>query len=101
MQNEKTKYVKDPEKLISINNSINVRDTIYRRFFSDTDFEKTFIDDLTKADIEEFCFTLLREKNIKKKAFMDMRNILSSVFRLHHNCTEIRLRARQGTIIRV
>lgn len=82
MQSEKTKYVKDPEKLISINNSINVRDTIYRRFFSDTDFEKTFIDDLTKADIEEFCFTLLSEKDIKKKAFMDMRNILSSVFRL-------------------
>ena len=51
--NTKTKYVKDPEKIISINNSINVRDSIYKRFFSGTDFEKMFIDDLTKSDIED------------------------------------------------
>ena len=82
VQSEKTRYIKDPEKLISINNSINVRRSYYKRFFSGTEFENMFIDVITKNDIEEFCYDLLSRLNLKKKAFMDMRNILSSTFKL-------------------
>ena len=85
VQNEKTQYVKDPEKLISINNSINVRRSYYKRFFGNTEFENRFIDEISKKDIEEYCFDVLTRLNLKKKAFMDMRSILSSVFKLAYS----------------
>jgi len=82
MQNEKTKYVKNPEKLISIQNGIYVRNQIYRRFFDNTEFENMFIDEINKTDLENFCMDVLKTKDIKKKAFMDMRCVLSSTFKL-------------------
>lgn len=81
VQQEKARYVKDPEKLISIKNSVSVRKSNYKRFFQDSILEKKYIDEISKEDIEAFCLTLLTEKNLKKKAFQDMRGILSSVFR--------------------
>lgn len=79
---EKTRYIKDPEKLISTMNTINVARSNYKRFFGDTEFENMHIDDITKVDIEKLCFTTLEQNDLKKKAFMNMRNILSSTFKL-------------------
>lgn len=48
VQKEKTKYIKDEEKLISVQNTIGRNYSEYRRFFADTEFERKFIDEITK-----------------------------------------------------
>ena len=82
VQQEKLRYVKDPEKLISVGNTLSVDRSNYNRFFNGTEFENMYIDDISKSDIEKLCFTTLEQNDLKKKAFMSMRNILSSVFKL-------------------
>lgn len=82
VQQEKLVYVKDEEKLISINNTICTVRSNYKRFFEGTEFETMFIDEISKTDIEKLCFAVLKKQDLKKKAFMNMRNILSSVFKL-------------------
>ena len=82
VQREKLRYVKDPEKLISAKNTISIVRSNYKRFFDGTEFENMFIDDISKADIEKLCFTVLEKNDLKKRAFMNLRNILSSVFKL-------------------
>lgn len=82
VQQEKLVYVKDVEKLVSVNNTICTARSNYKRFFDGTEFETMFIDEISKADIEKLCFDILKKQELKKKAFMNLRNILSSVFKL-------------------
>ena len=81
-QQEKLVYVKDEEKLVSVNNTICTVRSNYKRFFEGTAFETMFIDEISKTDIEKHCFAVLKKMDLKKRAFMNMRNILSSAFKL-------------------
>ncbi|MCI9418252.1 MAG: hypothetical protein HFI82_12775, partial [Eubacterium sp.] len=66
VQKEKTKYIKDREKLISVRNTIGRNASEYRRFFSGTEFEKKFIDEITKKDIENVVYMNLSRYDLRK-----------------------------------
>lgn len=82
VQKEKTKYIKDREKLISVRNTIGRNASEYRRFFSGTEFEKKFIDEITKKDIENVVYMNLSRYDLRKKGLASMKSILRSVFAL-------------------
>lgn len=79
-QEEKLKYVKDPEKRASMENTIYRTKTNYRRFFHETSFEKMPISEISKEDVEEVCMENLTKYDLKKKAFLALRGILKAVF---------------------
>ncbi|MBQ7522872.1 MAG: site-specific integrase [Clostridia bacterium] len=79
---EKLKYVKNPDKLVSVKNSIAVTKCAYRRYFEGSEFENKYIDEISKRDIEDVCFQILQRLNMGKKAFAEMQGILRVVFRL-------------------
>ena len=76
---EKLKYVKDPEKRLSTQNTIRTIKSDYKRFFEGTAFEKLPVDEITKETIEKLCFKTLSKSDIRKKAFSSMKGILRSV----------------------
>lgn len=82
VQEEKTKYIKNKEKLISVQNTIGRNRSEYKRFFSDTIFEKKFIDDITKKDIENVIYMNLSRYDLRKKGLASMKSILRSIFTL-------------------
>ena len=73
-------YVKQKERLYSVENTILRIESSYKRYFSGTDFEQKFIDEITKRDIENICLMNLRRYDMKQKAFSSLRGILKSVF---------------------
>ncbi len=81
-QREQLKYVKDPEKLLSIQNTCTRREYAYNRFIKGTLFEQKYMDEITHKDIEALCIMNLDKYDLKKKAFDGLKNILSSVFAL-------------------
>lgn len=81
-QKERTKHVKDPGRLISIENSNTVRQQNYNRFFDGTEFENRFIDEISNEDIENLCYEVFDRIDLKEKAFKDLRYLLSLTFKL-------------------
>ena len=73
-------YIKSSEKLISAKNTVRRTNSDYNRYFSGTAFEKKFIDEITKKDIENICLMNLKRYEMRKKAFASLRGILKSVF---------------------
>ena len=73
-------YIKSTEKLISAKNTVIRTESDYRRYFSGTEFEKKFIDEITKKDVENICLLNLQRYEMRKKAFASLRGILKSVF---------------------
>lgn len=80
-QDEKLRYVKDPEKRLSVQNTVGRNETEYRRYFAGMQFEKLYVDEISKKDIENICMINLSRYNMTKKAFLSMRGILKAVFR--------------------
>lgn len=80
VQSEKLKYIKDDEKKLSAKNTLWRKQEDYKRFFLDTSFEKMFIEDIGKKDIEEICMYNLQRYNLKMKAFLALRGILKETF---------------------
>lgn len=81
-QQNKLKYIKSDEKKISAENTCIRTNKSYNRFFSGSDFEKKYIDEISHKDIENICFANLEKYDLRKKAFASMRGILKSVFDL-------------------
>ena len=80
VQERKLQFIKNPEKLLSAQNTQVKSRCDYRRYFSGTDFERTPIDELTKKDVEDICLLNLQRYDLKKKSFASLRGILKSVF---------------------
>ena len=80
VQEQKIKFIKSDEKRLSAENTKIKAYSDYRRYFSDTEFEKMHITDITKKDIEDVCILNLTRYNLRKKAFDALRGILKSVF---------------------
>ena len=53
VQQEKLRYVKDEEKRISVMNTVGRNRSEYKRYFDGTDFEKKFVTDISKRNVEE------------------------------------------------
>ncbi len=81
-QQEKIKLVKSEEKRLSVQNTVNRNRTEYSRFFEGTSFEKKYVDEITKKDIEDICYHNLTRYNLTDRAFMSMRSILKAVIKL-------------------
>lgn len=67
---------------MSVQNTIGRNYSEYRRFFSDTEFERKYIDDITKKDIENVVYMNLSRYDLRKKGLASMKSILRSVFAL-------------------
>jgi integrase len=80
VQAEKLKYVKNPEKRLSVQNTIGRNRTEYKRYFGGTEFEKMHIDRITKADIEDVIYMNLTRYSLRRKGFASMMSILRNVF---------------------
>ena len=81
---QKFDYVKDPNKKLSVNNSIKRQRQYYNRYFKDTEFEKLYVDQISKQDIEEICYETLKHLDLRKKAFLEMRGIIKQVLKLSY-----------------
>lgn len=80
VQERKLQFIKDPEKLLSAQNTQIKARSDYKRYFANTDFATTPIDEITKKDVEQICLYNLTRYDLKKKAFASLRGILKSVF---------------------
>ncbi len=81
-QQEKKKLVKDEEKKLSVQNTINRNRSEYSRLFKGTVIEKKYVDEITKKDVEDLCYLNLTRYNLTSKALKYMRSILKAVFKL-------------------
>lgn len=79
-QVNKLKYVKNPEKKLSVQNTVQRIESEYNRLFHGTNFEKMFVNEITEKDIENICYLNLKRLDMRKKSFLFMRSILKSVF---------------------
>lgn len=79
---DKLKYIKDPERLVSRQNTVYTCRTHYKRFFDGTDFEKKYIDDISKKDIEDIVSFNLERYSLREKALKNMKGILKAAFTL-------------------
>lgn len=78
----KLKYIKDPEKILSRQNSIGVYRSSYKRFFEGTEFEKMFIDTITKKGVEDIIYYNLERYSLREKALKEVKGILKAAFAL-------------------
>lgn len=81
MLEQKLLYVRDPEKVLSVRNNISRIRSDYNRFIAGTDFEHISIDLIDKNMIEDLCLCVLRSYDLKSKAFMNFRCLLSMTFK--------------------
>lgn len=81
-QDEKLRYVKNKEKILSIQNTISRNQSEYKRFFAGTSIENRFIEDISKKDIEAVVEENLKKYDLHPKGLASMRLILNSIFTL-------------------
>lgn len=79
---EKLKYVTDPDRLLSVNNTVLHMRQAYNRFFKETTFEGLFIDQISKSDLEDCFYSVLKGGHCKRKAFLECRGIVKQVLSL-------------------
>lgn len=79
---DKLKYIKDPERIVSRQNSIGVYRSSYKRFFEGTEFEQKFIDSISKKDVEDIVYYNLERYTLREKALKEVKGILKAAFTL-------------------
>lgn len=84
-ENERLKYVKNKEKRLSvINTNVRYRQA-YKRFIEGTAFEKMFISEIGKTDIEDLIFMNLSRYSLREKGLASLRRILKPAFDLAYS----------------
>lgn len=78
---EKLKYVKNKEKMLSVKNTIAKTRCEYRRFFENTFIENMNVDEIGKEDVEEICYMNLQRYELTPKGFLGLRGILKQIFK--------------------
>lgn len=81
VEQDKKKYIKDPVRLLSVENTIVRDNSEYKRFFEGTEFSQMYVDDITSKDIENIIFFNLSKYELRKKGFSSLKSILRGVFR--------------------
>lgn len=80
VQSEKTMYVKDKEKLLSISNTISRNKSEYKRFFDDTPFELMNIVEITSKHIEDIVLQNIEKRELRPKGIASMKALLNQTF---------------------
>lgn len=78
----KLKYVKDKERLLSVKETVRRDRQQYNRFIKDTFIENICVADITKSDIEMLTEFNLKRYDLKEKAFSSYKGLLRSIFHL-------------------
>lgn len=78
---ERMKYIKNPEKKLSAQNTEVKERNEFKRFFQDTPFASRRIEDINSRDIENICFDILERIELRPKGFANLRSILSKTFK--------------------
>lgn len=81
-QEERLKYVKNPERLVSVQNTIARNRSEYKRFFEGTFIESKYLDTITKQELDDIVLMNLKRYDLRKKGLASMRSILKSIFDL-------------------
>lgn len=81
-QQEKLKYVKNQEKLASVNNTVTRNKSEYKRYFAGTFIESKYIDMISKEELENIVFMNLQRYDLHKKGLASMRSILKAIYDL-------------------
>jgi integrase len=79
LQEEKLRLVKDQERKASVQNTVYKNRADYRRFFADTGFEKKYVQEITKRDVEHVIEMNLNRYDLREKAYLSMRSIIKNV----------------------
>ena len=77
---DKLKYVKAEDKKVSRQNTVNKNRSDYKRYFAGTAFEKKFVDEITKSDVEGVVFMNLERYSLRDKAMNSLKGILRAAF---------------------
>lgn len=85
-QSRKLSLTKNPEKKLSVQNSLSRRRQTYNRFIGDTKFEKMYIDEITPRQIENLYQANLDRYDLRRKATLDLRSALKTTFELAYRC---------------
>lgn len=80
LQEEKIKYIKDDEKLLSVQNTIWRNYSEFKRFFNDTSFVKMYIDDITSKDIETIIHSNIEKYELHPKGIASLKALLNQTF---------------------
>ena len=81
-QEEKLKYVKNLEKLVSVKNTIARNKSEYKRFFAGTFIESKYLDSITKDELENIVLMNLQRYDLHKKGLSSMQSILKAIYDL-------------------
>lgn len=81
-QEEKLKYIKNPEKIVSVKNTISRNNSEYKRFFKGTFIESKYLDSITKEELENIVLMNLQKYDLRKKGLSSMKAILKAIFDL-------------------
>ena len=73
---DKLRYVKAEDKLVSRQNTVNKNRSDYKRYFAGTEFETMYIDEISKNDVEGVLFFNLSRYSLRDKAFGSLKGIL-------------------------
>lgn len=77
---DKLRYVKAEDKLVSRQNTVNKNRSDYKRYFAGTEFETLYIDEISKNDVEGVLFFNLNRYSLRDKALGSLKGILRSAF---------------------
>lgn len=75
-QEQRLKYTKNEERLLSVRNTVTRNYSIYKRYFANTAFETYRVDEITKKDIEDICFYNLNRYELTNKGFLNFRSAI-------------------------
>jgi integrase len=81
VEQDKTNYIKDEVKLLSVQNTVLRDYSEYKRFFADTEFSRMYMDEISRKDIETIIYANLSKYNLRIKGFASMKAILRGVFK--------------------
>jgi integrase len=81
VEQDKTKYIKDEVKLLSVQNTVLRDYSEYKRFFENTEFSRMYMDEISRKDIENIIYANLTEYDLRIKGFASMKSILRGVFK--------------------
>jgi integrase len=81
VEQDKTKYIKDKVKLLSVQNTVLRDCSEYKRFFENTEFSRMYMDEISRKDIENIIYVNLTKYDLRIKGFASMKAILRGVFK--------------------
>lgn len=79
-QEDQIRYVKDPDRRPSVQNTIRRHNSDYKRYFAGTKFERKKIDTITDQDVKDHCFYVLSNNDLRRRAFNNFLAILRATF---------------------